>query len=171
MHELSRAHENRVEELESGLRGIGINPTFAIGQRALLADRVLWDCITLLDDATAKRVGPVDAIAISHPHYYASMVERAERVDAHILLHEADREHVARPSDRIEFWTGERYRLAPTHELIRLEGHFAGGPVCLWNGALLAGDIVQVVPDPGWFSFMYSYPNLIPLPATEIERI
>jgi hypothetical protein len=30
---------------------------------------------------------------------------------------------------------------------------------------------VQVVPDRGWFSFMYSYPNLIPLPAAEIERM
>jgi hypothetical protein len=28
----------------------------------------------------------------------------------------------------------------------------------------------MVVPD-GWVSFMYSYPNLIPLPAAEVERI
>ena len=33
------------------------------------------------------------------------------------------------------------------------------------------GDIVQVVPDPGWVSFMWSYPNLIPLPAAEVKRI
>ena len=30
---------------------------------------------------------------------------------------------------------------------------------------LLSGDIVQVVPDRRWVSFMYSYPNLIPLPG------
>jgi hypothetical protein len=99
------------------------------------------------------------------------MVEWAERLDAVILLHEADREHVMRPSDRIEFWAGERLRVGTTHELVRLGGHFAGGTVCLWNGALLSGDIVQVVPDQGWFSFMYSYPNLIPLPAAEVERM
>jgi hypothetical protein len=49
--------------------------------------------------------------------------------------------------------------------------------VCLWRGgaggrgALLTGDIVQVVSDREWASFMYSYPNLIPLPAAEIRRI
>jgi hypothetical protein len=49
--------------------------------------------------------------------------------------------------------------------------------VCLWKdgadgrGALLSGDIVQVVADRSWVSFMYSYPNLIPLPAAEIRRI
>ena len=171
MKELAREHENRIEEVEPGLLGIGTEPSFAIGQRALLADGVLWDCVTLLDDPTATRVGRVDAIAISHPHYYSAMVEWAERFDAQIVLHESDCGHVMRPSERIEFWSGERYRLGPAHELVRLGGHFPGGTVCLWNGALLSGDIVQVVPDRGWFSFMYSYPNLIPLPAAEIVRI
>ena len=61
--------------------------------------------------------------------------------------------------------------------LIRLGGHFAGGTVLHWQqgadgkGALLSGDIIQVVADRQWVSFMYSYPNLIPLPATEIKRI
>jgi hypothetical protein len=105
------------------------------------------------------------------------MVEWAERFDARILLHEADREHIMRPSDRIELWTGERYPLDDERELIRLGGHFPGGAVCLWpagaegRGALLTGDIVQVVADRDWVSFMYSYPNLIPLPGSEIERI
>ena len=44
-------------------------------------------------------------------------------------------------------------------------------PSALWNGALLCGDIVQVVPGRGWVSFMYSYPNLIPLPAGEVRRM
>ena len=105
------------------------------------------------------------------------MVEWAERFDARILLHEADRAHIMRPSDRIELWSGDRYRLDDERELIRLGGHFAGGTVCLWRGgaggrgALLSGDIVQVVADRDWVSFMYSYPNLIPLPAAEVERI
>ena len=37
--------------------------------------------------------------------------------------------------------------------------------------ALLVGDIVQVIPDRGWVGFMYSYPNLIPLPAERVEAI
>jgi hypothetical protein len=39
---------------------------------------ILWDCLPLLDEAVVemvKALGGVSAIAISHPHYYASMVE------------------------------------------------------------------------------------------------
>jgi hypothetical protein len=172
--ELARDHRNRVEEVEPGLTGIGSEPTFAIGQRALLAGGVLWDCISLLDDATAEaveRAGGITAIAVSHPHYYSSIVEWAERFDATILLHADDRRWVMRPSPRIEHWDGERRRVTDDVELVRLGGHFAGGTIALWNGALLCGDIVQLVSDRDWASFMYSYPNLIPLPAAEVERM
>jgi len=180
MDELARDHQNKVEEVEPGLLGIGTDPPFAIGQRALLVEGLLWDCVTLVDDATAQAVdgaGGIDTIAISHPHYYAAMVGWAERFDARVLLHESDQEWVMRPSDRIEFWSGERRPVAESLELVRLGGHFEGGTVCLWRdgaegkGALLSGDIVQVVADRNRVSFMYSYPNLIPLPAREVERI
>jgi len=36
---------------------------------------------------------------------------------------------------------------------------------------LMTGDTIMVVPDTRWVSFMYSYPNLIPLPAREVNRI
>ena len=129
----------------------------------LLVDGLLWDWITLLDDKTADavaRAGGIHTIAISHPHYYSAMVEWAERFDARVLLHEADREWVVRTSERIELWSGERLRVSDELELVRLG-----------RGALLVGDIVQVVADCDWVSFMYSYPNLIPLPAPEIKRI
>jgi hypothetical protein len=180
MEELSSGHANRIEKLEPGLLGIGTEPPFAIAQRALLVDGLLWDCITLLDEATADAVeaaGGIHTIAISHPHYYSAMVEWAERFDARILLHEDDGQWVMRPSDRLELWSGERRAISDDLELVRLGGHFDGGTVCLWRagaggaGALLSGDIVQVVADRDWVSFMYSYPNLIPLPASEVERI
>ena len=178
--ELARTHRNRVEELEPGLLGIGTEPRFAIGQRALLVGGVLWDCVTLLDDATAaavERAGGLHTIAISHPHYYSAMQEWAERFDARILLHADDRGHVMRPGPRIELWEGEGRPLGDGLELVRLGGHFAGGTVCLWpdgaegRGALLSGDVVQVVADPDWASFMWSYPNYIPLPAAEVARM
>jgi len=177
---LAETRRVRVEDVEPGLTGFGADPAFAIGQRALLGGGVLWDCIPLLDDESAGAIeaaGGLHTIAISHPHYYASMVAWAERFDARVLLHEADRQHVMRPSDRIELWSGDRYPLDDERELIRLGGHFDGGTVCLWRagaggrGALLSGDIVQVVADRDWVSFMYSYPNLIPLPAREVARI
>src|SRR5262245_52724483 len=55
MAELARTHANRVEELEPGLLGLGTDPSFAIGQRALVAGGVLWDCITLVDDSLDGR--------------------------------------------------------------------------------------------------------------------
>ena len=88
--ELAADRSNRIEEQEPGLVGIGTEPSFAIGQRALLVGGVLWDCITLLDEETTRAVereGGINTIAISHPHYYSAMVEWAERFDAHVLLH------------------------------------------------------------------------------------
>ena len=177
---LSQTHRARVEQLEPGLLGIGIEPAFAIGQRALLVGGVLWDCVALVDDEIERAVlaaGGIDTIAISHPHFYTGMVEWAERFDAKILLHEADRSFVMRPSPRIEFWQGERHRLSGEFELIRIGGHFPGATILLWaggaggRGTVLAGDAIQVVADRDWVSFMWSYPNLIPLPAGEIARI
>ena len=117
-------------------------------------------------------------IAISHPHYYSGMVEWAERLDARVLLHEADRAlgDAAEPADRVLVGRAPA-RSATASSCTRLGGHFEGGTVCLWRdgaggrGALLSGDIVQVVADRGWVSFMRSYPNLIPLPAAEVTRI
>lgn len=175
---------NEFREHEPGLIGIGTKPSFAIGQRALLIQHpqgnVLWDCMSLIDDETVaeiKRLGGLSAIAISHPHYYSTMVEWAERFDAPIYLHEADRQWVMRPSERITFWSGEALPLKDGVTFYRLGGHFAGGTVLHWQqgmsgkGALLSGDIIQVVADRQWVSFMYSYPNLIPLPATAVQRI
>jgi hypothetical protein len=39
------------------------------------------------------------------------------------------------------------------------------------RGVLLTGDTIYVVADRHWVSFMYSYPNLIPLPASEVRHI
>jgi hypothetical protein len=67
---------------EPGLIGIGTQPKFAIGQRALLLctpeGNILWDCISLIDDATITLInglGGLHAIAISHPHFYTTLVD------------------------------------------------------------------------------------------------
>jgi hypothetical protein len=166
---LRSTHHNVIRP-EGSYVGIGTSPRFAIGQRALLVDGVLWDCVTLLDEATVSEVGSLDAIAISHPHYYSAMVEWADAFDCPVLLHEDDREWVMRLSDRIEFWSGETLELGSSL-LIRLGGHFPGGTVLLHGEDLLSGDIVQVIPDRAWVSFMYSFPNHIPLPGWSVRAI
>jgi hypothetical protein len=177
LSELRGSHVNAVRD-EGSLVGIGTEPKFAIGQRALLVghgdSNLLWDCITLLDDSTAAEVerrGGLRAIAISHPHYYSAMVEWAHRFDCPVLLHEDDRQWVMRPDPSIFFWSGETHDLGDGATLVRLGGHFAGGTVLHREGMLLSGDIVQVIPDRSHVSFMYSYPTLIPLPAATVREM
>ena len=180
----SEGYQQVVKEHEPRLTGIGSEPSFAIGQRPLLVQtnegNILWDCMAYLDDeivATIQQLGGLKAIAISHPHYYTTMVEWAKQFDVPIYLHEADRQWVMRPDEHIVFWSGETLPLVGGTTLIRLGGHFRGGQVLHWpdgadgKGVLLSGDIIQVVSDRNWVSFMYSYPNLIPLPASEVARI
>jgi glyoxylase-like metal-dependent hydrolase (beta-lactamase superfamily II) len=176
-------HRGRIEDEGPGLTGIGTEPGFAIGQRALLVrtpgGNVLWDMITYLDDELVRQVselGGVSAIAISHPHYYGTMAEWAQAFGAPVYIHAADREWIARPDPAVVLWEGETRQIGDGLTLINLGVHFAGGQVLHWAdgedgaGALLSGDIVQVVPDRRWVSFMYSYPNLIPERPGVISR-
>jgi hypothetical protein len=184
MEALKKDHHNLIRTLEPGLTGIGTQPEFAIAQRALLVKghetNILWDCISYLDEDTISAVndlGGIGGIAISHPHYYSSMIAWSQAFDAPIYLHAADRQWVMRPDPAIRFWKGDSYALDPTITLVRCGGHFPGGTVLHWTegcdgkGALLTGDILTVVSDRRYVSFMYSYPNLIPLPASTVERI
>jgi glyoxylase-like metal-dependent hydrolase (beta-lactamase superfamily II) len=181
---LAQDHHNRVQAEEPGLIGIGTEPAFAIGQRALLVQtpegNVLWDCISLLDAETidaVRALGGIRAIAISHPHDYASMVSWSQAFDAAIYLHAADRQWVMQPDPAIVFWAGEKQRLWGDLTLIRCGGHFPGGTVLHWpagaegRGALLTGDILMVASDRRYVSFMYSFPNYIPLSAAAVNRV
>jgi hypothetical protein len=181
---LAANHHNRFENEAPHLLGIGTEPDFAIGQRALLLQsaggNLLWDCVSLLDDRTIAEVnghGGIRAIAISHPHFYSSMVEWADHFDAQILLHAKDREWIMRRSPRIQFWEETTLPFWDGLTLINCGGHFEGGAVLHWpagadgKGALLTGDIITVAQDRRYVSFMRSYPNLIPLGANAIHRI
>ena len=182
---LAASHFNSYREYEPGLIGIGTQPSFAIGQRALLVrtagGNVLWDCISMVDAATVtliKALGGIQAIAISHPHFYTAMIEWSRAFDgAPIHLHAADCAWIMRPDPAIRLWEGETLALWSGVTLIRCGGHFPGGTVLHWaagaggRGALCAGDIATVAMDRKSLSFMRSYPNFIPLSATEVEAI
>jgi glyoxylase-like metal-dependent hydrolase (beta-lactamase superfamily II) len=183
LDELSATHANVVRD-DAELTGVSTEPSLAIGQRALLVplgDRlVMWDCVTYFDDDAAaeiERRGGLAAVAISHPHYYSGMADWAARFDCPVLLHADDRRWITRPDPAIELWEGETRDLGEGLTLLRCGGHFAGGTVLHWPagaegaGALLSGDIVQVIPDRAYVGFMYSYPNIIPLPEAAVQRI
>jgi hypothetical protein len=182
---LGVGHFNSFRQHEPGLLGIGTQPQFAIGQRALLVctehGNVLWDCISFIDDATItliKGLGGLAAIAISHPHFYTSMVDWSRAFgDVPIHLHAADQRWVMRPDPAINHWQGETLKLLPDVTLIRCGGHFAGGSVLHWSrgaegrGVLCSADIATVAVDRKYLSFMRSYPNLIPLSAKQVMAI
>jgi len=178
---LAARHFNSYRQHEDGLIGIGTQPNFAIGQRALLVctahGNVLWDCIALLDDATAtlvKGLGGLKAIGISHPHFYTTMVEWSRAFDCPIHLHAADRDWIMRSDPAIKLWDGEALTLLPDVTLIRCGGHFPGGAVLHWGkgaGLLCSSDIATVTTDRKFLTFMRSYPNFIPLSAREVEGI
>jgi hypothetical protein len=173
LDELRADHTNEIRD-EGELTGIGVEPWFAIGQRALLVENVMWDCVHLVDGEAVQvveRRGGLRAIAISHPHYYTGMVEWAHRFDCPVYIHADDERWIMRPDPSIELWEGDVKELGGGLTLVRCGGHFAGGTVLHRAGLLLSGDIVQVIPDRSHVSFMYSYPNLIPLQAAAVEGI
>jgi glyoxylase-like metal-dependent hydrolase (beta-lactamase superfamily II) len=173
----AEGHRGVVRQEASGQYGVGTEPSTAIGQRALLVPgaggNVLWDCVSYVDDATVDAVralGGLAAIAVSHPHFHASMVEWSEAFGGvPIYVHEADREWVCRPGN-IEFWSGDTREILPGRTLINCGVHFTGGTVLHAGGALYSGDIFAVAMDRDWVSFMYSYPNLIPEHPDTIAR-
>lgn len=184
LDEMRASHTNRIEEDEPRLVGITTEPGFAIAQRARLIlspqGNVLWECLSFIDEATIEAVrarGGISAIAISHPHFYSSMVEWSEAFDAPIYVHEGNQEWVQHPHSNIVFWSGERHELGEGLTLVRCGGHFPGSTVLHWangaegRGALLTGDTIYVVSDRRYVSFMYSYPNHIPLNASTVRRI
>jgi hypothetical protein len=177
-------HRNSFHQYEPGITGIGTEPYFAIGQRAILVQtpngNVLWDCVALLDEATVSLImslGGLKAIAISHPHFYTSYAEWSRVFNVPVYLHAADKTWVLNPHDRIKFWDGDTHKLLPDVTLIRAGGHFPGGTVLHWakgangRGVVCSGDILTVTMDRKFLSFMRSYPNLIPLSAQEVNGI
>ena len=185
LEKLADTRVNAYRQYEPGVIGIGTQPAFAIGQRAILVQtpngNVLWDCISFLDDATVTLVnalGGITAIAISHPHFYTTMVEWSRAFgNVPIHLHSADRDWVMRPDPAIKFWDGDTLQLLPEVTLVRGGGHFPGGTMLHWakgaggRGVVCCADIATIAQDRKFLTFMRSYPNFIPLSAQGVQAI
>lgn len=173
-------------ETDNDLIGIGIAESFGIPQRALLvpssdAGNVLWDCISVVTPDAVEQLqalGGVDLIAISHPHFYSSMVEWSDALGGvPILVHDADRQWIFRYSDKIIHWSGDHHPISPTLKLLHLPGHFPGSAALLWSDGpggkriMLSGDSLHVAADRRHISVMHSVPNYIPVGSTTIRDI
>jgi hypothetical protein len=162
---------------EHGVTTLHQVPGVAINQRAFLIPtgqgNVMWECLSVCTDAaiaTLRVHGGVAAIAISHPHFYSAMVDWSDALGGvPIYVHAEDAAWIARPSKHIERWRGARLDLAADVALVHLGGHFAGSAGLWWRtgpragGSLFPGDALQVTMDRRSTTFMYSYPNAIPL--------
>jgi hypothetical protein len=157
LERLRQTHHGVIRLEEPGLTGIGTEPEFAIGQRALLVQsaggNVMWDGVPLLNDAMLEAVrslGGLRAITGSHPHLYSTMVDWAHAFDAPIYLPASDRDYVMRPDKSIHYWHGDTLELGDGVTVIRCGGHFEGSSVLHWangadgRGALLTGDTITV---------------------------
>ena len=181
--QLARGHRVRLE-LDHELLGLGIAPAFGIPQRALLletdAGNILWECISLVTPEAVDSLearGGVDRIVISHPHFYASMVEWSDALGGvPVLLHANDREWVARTSPAVGWWEGDELRLSPTVTLYRCPGHFPGSTVLHWTDGpggkpvLFSADALHVTQDRRHVAFPYSVPNHLPARPSDVAE-
>ncbi|KAI0399068.1 beta-lactamase-like protein [Xylaria palmicola] len=179
------------------LIAIHTQPRVAIGQRAILVrtpmGNVLWDCVTLLDDDTIARItelGGLKAIVISHPHYYSTHLEWARAFGCPVYVAAEDQEWLAQQDAGRQVLLTETETDVLGTKVLKLGGHFPGSLVMLFEGRLLIADTFLATPSGlgNWdtdavgtarerprgmssFSFMWSYPNMIPLAPDALERM
>lgn len=178
-------HTTSLTEIAPGITTLTTAPKLGIGERAYLIQtprgNVIWDLVAYFDAATVDEIkarGAVRAIAISHPHFFTTMGDWSRALGGvPIYLHADHRPWVVQPDDAVQYWEGETHELLPGVTLIRCGGHFPGSTVLHWAaahdgaGALFTGDTIKVVADSRWATFMYSYPNSIPLGEQSVRHI
>ncbi|KAI4277867.1 MAG: hypothetical protein LQ337_001456 [Flavoplaca oasis] len=130
---------------------------FAIGQRAMLLEtangNVLWDLITLLDTATIKSRGGLEAIIISHSHYYTTYCDWAKAFDCPVYISSDDQQWLCRrdPSKTeiikfVEPPAPAEQTILPGVTAIKTGGHFPGSLVLHWDHQLFIADTIMTVP-------------------------
>lgn len=146
-------------------------------------------------------LGGISAIVISHPHYYSTHLLWARTFNCKVYLAEDDKKWLAqRDGDRQTFLFGlgkdPTMPIGKTGAtVLKLGGHFPGSLVLLFDGRLLIADTLVTTPSGlgSWekdasgaarmeghlgrpqgmnsFVFMWSIPNMIPLPPDEIAAM
>lgn len=200
LQSLRGKHANEFEAIKDcpGTCSIRTEPKVGIGQRCFLittpVGNVLWDCITFLDEDTIKTIrdkGGLAAIVISHPHFYSTHLLWAETFDCPVYIAAEDAEWCAiadhRNNRRLVHHPVQH--ILPGIDAIKLGGHFPGSMVLRYQpeGALpedahlFIADTFMTVPSGLYhidrpagttsYSFLWSYPNQIPLPPTEVHKM
>ncbi|KAL1411864.1 hypothetical protein Q8F55_002839 [Vanrija albida] len=178
---------------------IATEPFFAIGQTPIVLETaegsVIWDCSAVITEPLVAHLvalkRPLKAIAISHPHFFCTSLTWARALGVPLYINELDREWYARAGSlregEVVFWRGT-HALTASITLVECGGHFPGSSVLYWDrggepllseadarapdsGLLLVADTIMVQPTQKGFTFMWSYPNAIPLHPTDVLHI
>lgn len=183
LNDLASNYSVAIKKINDSLYELLMNPRFAIGQRAFLViapgGNILWDCISLINEPTInfiKSKGGLKAITFSHPHYYSTMNEWAAIFDCPIYIHQNDEQWILNMGNHVSLWMGIEKELWDGIRIINVGGHFPGSsilqiPFLSPEGIVLCGDTFYISPSKRHIAVMYSYPNRIPLPLHEIQRI
>jgi hypothetical protein len=186
MDELAReGFRTEVRRVEPDLFGIGVQPDVGVGQRGLVVHtpegNLLWDPPPYLDEAAIEAVrerGGLTAVSSSHPHMYGAGVEWSHAFDAEMLLADVDVDAgwLMRPDSVVRTWSGA-FEVLPGVTLVQCGGHFPGSAVLHWaagaggQGALFVGDTIFVTDGADRVSFIWSAPNRLPLPESEVRQV
>ncbi|MBD0863310.1 hydrolase [Gordonia sp. zg691] len=171
-------------EAEPGLTRLSLRPSVGIGQQGFVvttpAGNILWEPPGFIGPSLVdwlERNGGVAAIAASHPHLVGASISLSHRFGrVPVFYNDLDRRWVTRPDPVLEFWSGSAEVLDGVR-IVQCGGHFPGSAVLhLPNaadgrGALLTGDTIKGVLQPGMVTFMRSYPNMIPLSPRLVRQI
>ncbi|TFK49561.1 hypothetical protein OE88DRAFT_1719572 [Heliocybe sulcata] len=162
---------------------------------------LIWDCGPYLSESMVESIlsttspsEPLLGIAISHPHFFNGSVTWARKLRCKVHICAADREWFMRKdefvNEFVEFWEGDvkKFGNIPhcaslTH--YSLTGHFPGSCVLHWDrshdsseevsrpktGVLFCSDTFKIAIDRRMMTFMWSYPNYIPLPPKDVQKI
>ncbi|KAK5172166.1 uncharacterized protein LTR77_003804 [Saxophila tyrrhenica] len=194
LSDLQSSHKNTwtQDTVDSRIWSISTEPKFGIGQRCILlqtsSGNVLWDCIALLDDETVERIkgmGGLKVIVISHPHYYTTHLDWAGAFGCPVYLAKEDVEWCCREDreGRRKLIEGDRETVEGMGGVVAAKpgGHFPGSLVLAWEKKLFIADTMVTTPSayyhvdrqPGTISyaFMWSIPNMIPLPPSELIKM
>lgn len=181
--ELSDNYTVAFRKINDNLHELKMSPSFAIGQRTFLilspGGNILWDCIPLLNESTIDFIrskGGLKAIVFSHPHYYSTMNQWAEVFNCPVYIHRDDEQWIMNKGSYIQLWSGNEKTLWDNIRVINIGGHFPGSsilhiPSMSSRGTVLCGDTLYISPSKRHIAVMYSYPNHIPLPPKEMDRI
>ena len=141
---------------EERLWSVVTEPKFGIGQRAFLIrvgnSNVMWDLIAYLDNDTIEKInsfGGLQAIVISHPHFYTTYIEWARTFKCPVYVSADDADWL----ERMDVQDVERKLIredtVKCNEgiiAIKAGGHFDGSLLLHWENRLFVADTLVTVP-------------------------